>query len=199
MEYSLTSLNELTEQFASLPGIGRKSAQRLAFYMLSAPEEKARNFAAALVEARQKIGLCPECQSFSEGGLCPVCKDVTRDESVICVVCSPADVLSIERTHEFRGKYHVLHGCISPLDSVGPDDIKVRELIARLGSGKVKEVILATDPTVDGDVTATYISRLVAPLGVTATRLAYGVPMGGRLEYADEFTLSRALDGRTKL
>lgn len=199
MDYTLTSLNALTEQFASLPGVGRKSAQRLAFYMLASPEEKAKKFADTLCEARKKIRLCSCCQGFSESEICPVCGDATRDRSVICVVCSPADVIAIEKTHDYRGLYHVLHGCISPLDGVGPDDIKLRELIARLSDGEVKEVILACDPTVDGDVTATYISKLLKPLGIRSTRLAYGVPMGASLEYADEFTLARALDGRTEL
>lgn len=199
MDYSLSSLNSLTEQFASLPGIGRKTAQRLAFYMLSQPKERSEQFAKAMIEARGKITLCSCCQGFSEEPLCPVCADRSRDNSVICVVCSPADMLAIERTHDYRGMYHVLHGCISPLDGVGPDDIKVKELLARLADGTVNEVILACDPTVDGDVTATYISRILKPLGVKTSRLAYGVPMGGSLEYADEFTLSRAINGRTSI
>ena len=199
MDYSLVSLNSLTEQFASLPGIGKKSAQRLAFYMLSAPKEKAEKFAETLKSARANIKQCKCCQGFSDNEVCPICKDPSRDRSVICVVCSPADVLAIEKTHEFRGLYHVVHGCISPLDGVGPEDIKIRELLERLADGQVKEVILACDPTVDGDVTATYISRLLKPLEIETSRLAYGVPMGASLEYADEFTLSRALDGRTKL
>ena len=199
MEYNLSSLNALTEQFASLPGIGRKSAARLAFYMLSSPKEKSEKFAETLIEARNKIRLCSVCQSFSENEVCPVCADSARDSSTICVVCSPIDVIAIEKTHEYRGLYHVLHGCLSPLDGIGPEDIKIRELLSRLSDGTVKEVILACDPTVDGDVTATYISRLISPLDIKTTRLAYGVPMGASLEHADEFTLSRALDGRTTL
>lgn len=199
MEYSLSSLNALAEQFASLPGIGKKSAQRLAFHILSSPKEKAEKFAETIRSARANIKQCSVCLGFSESETCPICEDATRDKSVICVVCSPADVLAIEKTHEYRGLYHVLHGCISPLDGVGPEDIKLRELIDRLSDGSVKEVILACDPTVDGDVTATYISRLLKPLNIETSRLAYGVPMGASLEYADEFTLSRALDGRTKL
>ena len=199
MEYNLSSLNALTEQFASLPGIGKKSAQRLAFHIISEPKEKAERFAETIKTARENIRMCSVCQGYSENEKCPICSDVMRDNSVICVVCSPADVLAIEKTHEFKGVYHVLHGCISPLDNIGPEDIKIKELLERLANNEVKEVILACDPTLDGDVTATYISRLLKPLGIETSRLAYGVPMGASLEYADEFTLSRAIDGRTKL
>ena len=187
MAYSITSLNELTAQFEKLPGIGKKTAQRLAFYVITAPEEYAERFSKALVDARSKIRLCSCCQA-------PL-----RDKSVICVVSDPRDILAFERTREFKGVYHVLHGVISPLDGIGPEKLKVRELLARLSDGSVKEVIMATDPTVEGEATASYISRFIKPMGIKITRLAYGVPVGGNLEYADEVTLQRALDGRNEI
>lgn len=199
MAYNITSLNELTAQFEKLPGIGKKTAQRLAFYVITAPEEYATRFAAALTSARSKIHLCPTCQSLTDGELCSVCADPLRDKTVICVVSDPKDVIAFERTREFRGVYHVLHGVISPLDGVGPERLKIKELIARLSDSGVKEVIMATDPTVEGEATASYISRFIKPMGIKITRLAYGVPVGGNLEYADEVTLQRALDGRNEI
>ena len=199
MAYSITSLNELTAQFEKLPGIGKKTAQRLAFYVITAPEDYAKRFSEALVSARSKIKLCSCCQALSDRELCPVCSDPLRDKGIICVVSDPKDVMAFERTREFKGVYHVLHGVISPLDGVGPEKLKVRELLARLSDGKVKEVIMATDPTVEGEATASYISRFIKPMGIKISRLAYGVPVGGNLEYADEVTLQRALDGRNEI
>lgn len=199
MAYSITSLNELTAQFEKLPGIGKKTAQRLAFYVITAPEDYAKRFSEALISARSKIKLCSCCQALSDRELCPVCADPLRDKGIICVVSDPKDVMAFERTREFKGVYHVLHGVISPLDGVGPEKLKVRELLARLSDGKVKEVIMATDPTVEGEATASYISRFIKPMGIKISRLAYGVPVGGNLEYADEVTLQRALDGRNEI
>lgn len=199
MAYSITSLNELTAQFEKLPGIGKKTAQRLAFYVITAPEEYATRFASALTTARSKVHLCSVCQSLTDSTLCGVCADPLRDKSIICVVSDPKDVLAFERTREYKGVYHVLHGVISPLDGVGPEKLKIRELLARLSDGGVKEVIMATDPTVEGEATASYLSRFIKPMGIKITRLAYGVPVGGDLEYADEITLKRALDGRNEI
>lgn len=199
MAYNIVSLNELSAQFEKLPGIGKKTAQRLAFYVITAPEEYASRFSKALLEAREKIHLCSVCQALTDTDICAVCCDASRDKSVICVVSDPKDVLAFERTREFRGVYHVLHGVISPLDGISPDKLKIRELLARLSDGTVKEVIMATDPTVEGEATASYISRFIKPMGIKITRLAYGVPVGGNLEYADEVTLSRALEGRNEI
>ena len=199
MAYNIVSLNELTAQFEKLPGIGKKTAQRLAFYVITAPEEYANRFAAALKEARSKIHMCSVCQSLTDSETCSVCADPLRDKSIICVVSDPKDVLAFERTREYKGVYHVLHGVISPLDGIGPEKLKIRELLARLSNGSVKEVIMATDPTVEGEATASYISRFIKPMGVKITRLAYGVPVGGDLEYADEVTLPRALEGRNEI
>ena len=199
MAYNIVSLNELTAQFEKLPGIGKKTAQRLAFYVITAPEEYANRFAAALKEARSKIHMCSVCQSLTDSETCSVCADPLRDKSIICVVSDPKDVLAFERTREYKGVYHVLHGVISPLDGIGPEKLKIRELLARLSNGSVKEVIMATDPTVEGEATASYISRFIKPMGVKITRLAYGVPVGGDLEYADEVTLQRALEGRNEI
>jgi len=189
-------LTKLIEHFERLPGIGKKSAQRMAFYILNLPKEKAIDFANAIIEASQKITRCSICQNLSDDTICPICKSSSRDKSVICVVESPRDVLAFERTKEYNGTYHVLHGLISPMDSVGPEQICIKELLARVNSENVKEVIMATNPTVEGDATSMYISRLLKPLGIKVTRLAYGIPVGGNLEYADEFTLSKALEGR---
>ncbi len=199
MAYNIVSLNELTAQFEKLPGIGKKTAQRLAFYVITAPEEYATRFAAALTSARSKIHMCSVCQSLTDSETCSVCADTMRDKSTICVVSDPKDVLAFERTREYKGVYHVLHGVISPLDGVGPEKLKIRELLARLSDGSVKEVIMATDPTVEGEATASYISRFIKPMGIKITRLAYGVPVGGDLEYADEVTLQRALEGRNEI
>ncbi|MBR5923200.1 MAG: recombination protein RecR [Clostridia bacterium] len=199
MSNEIVSLNELINQFARLPGIGKKTAQRLAFSILEQPPERAKAFADALVGAREKIHFCKVCQSLTDLEVCPICSSDNRDKSVICVVEDPKDVMAFERTREFSGVYHVLHGVISPLDNVGPDDLKIKELMARLGSGEVKEIIMATNPTVEGEATASYLSRLIKPMGIKVTRLAYGVPVGADLEYADEYTLARALEGRNEI
>ena len=198
-DYKVASLARLVEQFERLPGIGHKSAQRLAFHVLSMTDEQAESFAQNILDAHKKIKKCSRCCNLSEEELCPVCKNPSRDESVICVVEDPRDVMAFERTHEYDGTYHVLPGVISPMNGVGPEDITIKELLARLSDGRVREVIMATNPTVEGEATAMYISRLLKPMGVTVTRLAYGVPVGADLEYADEVTLTRALEGRRKL
>ena len=181
-------------------GIGRKTAQRLAFFVLSLPEEEAAAFADAIVSAKASIHCCPVCQNFSEGeGLCPICQDERRDRSTICVVETPRDVTAFERTREYKGLYHVLHGLISPMDGIGAEQLCIKELLARLQGGDVKEIIMATNPTVEGEATAMYVARLVKPLGVKATRLAYGLPVGSNLEYADEVTLGRSLANRGEL
>lgn len=200
MEYFSPALDRLVEQFARLPGIGRKSAQRLAFFILSLPDEDAAAFADALVAAKASIHCCPACQNFSEGdGLCPICESPKRDHSVICVVADPKDVAAIERAHEYLGLYHVLHGVISPMNHVGPDDLHIKELVARVAAGGIAEVIMATNPDTEGEATAMYLSRLLKPFQVRTTRLAYGIPVGGHLEYADDATLMRALEGRREL
>ena len=199
MAYNVIPLTKLIEQFERLPGIGRKTAQRLAFYVLNLPREKAQQFAGAITEAHDKIKKCRVCQSLTEGELCPICADSARDGSVICVVEDSQDVLAFERTREYHGLYHVLHGLISPMDGIGPDQLHIKELLARIGSGEVKEVIMATNPTVEGEATAMYLARLLKPMGVRVTRLAYGIPVGGNLEYADEVTLYRALEGRSEI
>ena len=192
-------LAELIAQFERLPGIGRKTAQRLAYSILEQPPERAEKFAEALVNARSKIHFCKVCQGLTDKEVCDICDDSRRDRSVICVVAEPKDVMAFERTREYAGVYHVLHGVISPLDGIGPDQLRIKELKARMGSGEVNEIIMATNPTVEGEATASYISRLVKPMGIKVTRLAYGIPVGGDLEYADEFTLARALEGRNEI
>ena len=199
MNNNIVSLNELINQFSRLPGIGKKTAQRLAFSILEQPPERAKQFAEALINAREKIHFCKVCQCFTDLDICPICANEQRDKSVICVVEDPKDVMAFERTREYSGMYHVLHGVISPLDNVGPDDLKIKELMTRLAGGEVKEIIMATNPTVEGEATASYISRLVKPMGIKVTRLAYGVPVGADLEYADEYTLARALEGRNEI
>ena len=195
----MTALAKLIEQFGRLPGIGKKSAQRLAFYMLNLPREKAQEFADTILYAYDHIKKCPRCQNLTEGEICSICADDRRDDSLLCVVESPQDVMAIEKTREYHGKYHVLHGLISPMDNIGPDQLYVKELLATIGEGRVKEVIMATDPTVEGEATAMYLSRLLKPMGVKVTRLAFGIPVGGNLEYADEVTLYRALQGRREI
>ena len=192
MANNIVPLTELIAQFERLPGIGRKTAQRLAFSILEQPPERAEKFAEALVNARRKIHFCKVCQGLTDKEVCDICDDSRRDRSVICVVAEPKDIMAFERTREYAGVYHVLHGVISPLDGIGPDQLRIKELMARLGSGEVNEIIMATNPTVEGEATASYISRLVKPMGIKVTRLAYGIPVGGDLEYADEFTLARA-------
>ena len=196
MRYFPAALERLTEQFAKLPGIGGKTAQRLAFHLLSMPEEDAREFADAIIDAKKSVHLCPCCQNMTDRDLCTICDDESRDHGLICVVADPKDVIAMERAREFTGVYHVLHGVISPLNHIGPDDICIRELLARVGKGGVREVIMATNPDTEGEATAMYISRLLRPMEVRVTRLAYGIPVGSQLEYADEVTLLRALEGR---
>lgn len=190
------ALEKLTEQFARLPGIGGKTAQRLAFHILSLPLEQAEEFAQSILEAKEKVHLCPICQNLTDRDVCPICEDDGRERDVICVVAEPKDVIAMERAREFNGLYHVLHGVISPLNHIGPDDIRIRELLARTGRGDIREVIMATNPDTEGEATAMYISRLLRPMEVRVTRLAYGIPVGSQLEFADEVTLLRALQGR---
>ena len=197
--YSVNTLARLVEQFERMPGIGHKSAQRLAFYVLNLKKEEAESFANAILTAHEKIRKCSRCCNLAEDELCSLCKDSGRDESVICVVEDPRDVMAFERTHEYEGTYHVLHGVISPMNGIGPEDITVKELLARTGDDRVQEVIMATNPTVEGEATAMYISRLLKPMGIKVSRLAYGIPVGADLEYADEVTLTRALEGRRTL
>lgn len=199
MQYFPAALQNLADQFARLPGIGGKTAQRLAFYVLGLSEESAQEFADAIVEAKRSVHTCPVCQNLTDRELCPICADDMRDHGVICVVAEPKDVIAMERSREFRGVYHVLHGVISPLNHVTQDDIKVKELLLRVGTEDVREVIMATNPDTEGEATAMYISRLLRPMELKVTRLAYGVPVGSQLEYADEVTLSRALEGRQEI
>ena len=195
---SADPIARLTVLFAKLPGVGDKTAQRLAFHVLKSPPEYAQDLAAALIALRLEVKLCSTCCNLTAQDPCPVCKDPQRDSRIICVVESVPDLLAVERTREFRGRYHVLHGALSPLDGVGPDQLKIKELLPRMAGG-VEEVIVATDPTVEGEATALYLTRLLKPLGVRVTRIAQGVPMGGDLEYADQVTLARALQGRREL
>ena len=197
--YNVAPLQKLVEQFERLPGIGSKTAQRLAYFVLNMPESSAREFSDAIMDAHQKIRRCEICCNFSDREQCPVCRSQTRDKSTICVVESPRDAAAIEGTGEYRGTYHVLHGAISPLNGIGPDQLCIKQLLSRLNNGEVEEVIMATNPTVEGEATAMYISRLLKPLGVRITRLAYGIPVGGDVEYADDVTLARALEGRSEL
>ena len=199
MHYFPAALQNLADQFARLPGIGSKTAQRLAFHVLGMPVEQAEAFSDAILEAKRTVHTCPCCQNLTDKELCPICDDDGRDHSLICVVAEPKDVIAMERSREFRGVYHVLHGVISPLNHVTQDDIKIRELLMRVGSGDVREVIMATNPDTEGEATAMYISRLLRPMEVRVTRLAYGIPVGSQLEYADEVTLSRALAGRQEI
>ncbi len=199
MKYDVMPLTRLIEQFARLPGIGRKTAQRLAFYVLNLPHDKAKEFADTILEAHEKIKPCSVCQNLTDREVCQICSDPARDRSMICVVEGPRDVMAIEKTREYQGLYHVLHGLISPMNQKGPDDLTIRQLLSRIQQGGVAEVIMATNPTVEGETTAMYIARLLKPLGVKVTRLASGIPMGGNLEYADEVTLFRALEGRQEL
>ena len=193
------TLENLIDKFAALPGVGKKSAQRLAFHVLSLPEGEAQSFAAAIIEAKNSVHCCPVCQNLTDGTLCSVCNDSKRDKSLVCVVAEPRDVLSFERGREYRGVYHVLHGVMSPMNHIGPDDLKISELVARVSEGEIHEVIMATNPDTEGDTTAMYISRLLKPFGVKVSRIAYGIPVGANLEYADEATLSRALEGRREM
>ena len=197
MEYFPPALENLVEQFAKLPGIGRKTAQRLAFHVLSLSEEEAISFANAISDAKRSIHCCPICQNLTEGdGACPICTSPKRDNAVICVVADPKDVVAMERSREYSGLYHVLHGVISPMNRVGPDDLHIKSLVERVAQGNVQEVIMATNPDTEGEATAMYLSRLLKPFSVRVTRLAYGIPVGSHLEYADDATLVRALEGR---
>lgn len=195
----IESLRLLAEKFARLEGVGKKTAMRMAFSILDMEPEEANAFAQAIVDAREKIHLCPVCQNLTDRELCPICADEERDHATVCVVTDARTVLAMEKVREFRGVYHVLHGLISPMNGVTPDRLKIRELLARVGEGEIEEVIVATDPTVEGEATAMYLSKLLRPLGVRVTRLAYGVPVGADLEYADEITLFRALEGRREV
>lgn len=192
----IESLRLLAEKFARLEGVGKKTAMRMAFSVLELETEDAHAFAQAILDAREKIHLCPVCQNLTDREVCPICADEERDHSVICVVTDARAVMAMEKVREFRGVYHVLHGLISPMNGITPDRLKIRELLSRVGEGDVEEIIVATNPTVEGEATAMYLSKLLRPLGVRVTRLAYGVPVGADLEYADEITLFRALEGR---
>ena len=199
MAYDALPLARLTEEFAKLPGIGRKTAGRLAYYVVSLPKERAEEFADAILDAHEKIRYCDVCCNFTDDLICPICKSTKRDRSIICVVQSPKDVAAFEKTKEYNGLYHVLHGLISPMDGIGPENLKIKELIKRLNDDEVKEVIMATNPTIEGEATAMYIAKLLNPLGVKVTRLAFGIPIGSELEYADEITLFKALEGRNEI
>ena len=199
MQYFPAALEDLADHFGRLPGIGNKTAQRLAFYVLGLPEEEANAFAQAIIEAKKTVHTCPVCQNLTDLDVCPICADDMRDPSVICVVAEPKDVIAMERSREFKGTYHVLHGVISPLNHVTQEDIRIKELLARVAQGNVREVIMATNPDTEGEATAMYISRLLRPMEIKVTRLAYGIPVGSQLEYADEVTLSRALEGRQEM
>ncbi len=198
-DYRIAPLSRLVEQFEHFPGIGYKSAQRMAYYVLGLSDEAVRQLSASILEAHEKIHTCKVCCNLTDQDLCPICRNPARDHGMICVVENPRDVVAMERTQDYEGTYHVLHGVISPLNGIGPDQLHIRELLDRVNGGGVKEVIMATNPTVEGEATAMYVSRLLKPLGVRVTRLAYGIPVGGDLEYADEVTLSRALEGRSEL
>ena len=196
MEYFPVPLEKLVEQFARLPGIGGKSAQRLAFHVLSLSEAEAQEFADAIVSAKKNVTCCPVCQNLTAGGLCSICASPKRDTSTVCVVADPRDVMAIERSREYTGLYHVLHGVISPMNHVGPDDLEIKSLLERVGKGDITEIIMATNPDTEGEATAMYLARLLKPFDVRVTRLAYGIPVGGHLEFADDATLIRALEGR---
>ena len=199
MAYDVAALEKLIEQFQKIPSIGRKTAQRMAFHVLDLTDEQAQEFADAIIDAHTKIHHCSLCHNLTENELCPICESANRDHTTVCVVEEPRDVLAMERMREFSGVYHVLHGVISPMNGIGPEDITIKELLSRMGDGKIQEVIMATNPTVEGEATAMYISRLLKPMGVSVSRLAYGVPVGADLEYADEVTLLKAIEGRREL
>lgn len=199
MSYYAPSIEKLIEAFEKLPSIGNKTAARLAFHILDATEEETNEFVQAILEAKSNLKYCSQCYNITDTDPCPICSNQNRDHAIICVVEDVRDVVAMERTHEFKGVYHVLHGSISPMNGVGPDDIKIKELLSRLMNGGIKEIILATNPRVEGEATAMYISKLVKPLGIKATRIAHGIPVGGDLEYTDEVTLSKALEGRREI
>ena len=193
------SIEKLIQSFEKLPSIGNKTAARLAFYILNASDEETNDFISSIVNAKKNLKYCSKCYNISDTDPCPICSNPKRDQSEICVVEDVRDIVAMEKTHEFRGVYHVLHGSISPMNGVGPDDIKIKELLARLMDGQVKEVILATNPRVEGEATAMYLSKLIKPLGIKVTRIAHGIPVGGDLEYTDEITLTKALEGRREI
>lgn len=199
MEFFPAPLEKLVEQFARLPGIGGKSAQRLAFHVLGMSNDEAQEFADAIVTAKRTVTTCPVCQNLTAGGLCPICASGKRDGSTICVVADARDVVAMERAREYGGSYHVLHGVISPMNHVGPDDLEIKSLIERVAKGDVQEIIMATNPDTEGEATAMYLARLLRPFDVRVTRLAYGIPVGGHLEFADDATLMRALEGRREI
>ena len=199
MNFFPPSFETLVDKLSSLPGIGRKSAQRLAFHILDLPPGEAEEIASTILEAREKVHTCPTCQNITDDELCSICANPRREPGVICVVSEPKDVLSIERSREYTGVYHVLHGTLSPINGVGPDDIRIRELLERVAGSDVSEIIMATNPDTEGDATAMYVSRLIGPFDVKVTRLAYGVPVGSNLEFADGATLLRALEGRREM
>ena len=199
MEYFPAPLEKLVEQFASLPGIGGKSAQRLAFHVLGMTTEEAEEFAEAILTAKRTVTTCPVCRNLTAGGLCPICSSPKRDSTTICVVADARDVVAMERAREYSGSYHVLHGVISPMNHVGPDDLEIKSLVERVAKGDVTEVIMATNPDTEGEATAMYLARLLKAFDVKVTRLAYGIPVGGHLEFADDATLMRALEGRREI
>lgn len=192
-------VQDLIDELGRMPGIGPKSAQRIAFWLLNMPPESARRLAEVIVAAKERVSWCPRCSNLAEGGECDICADPRRDDTVVCVVEEPRDVVAVERTGEFRGRYHVLGGAMSPIDGVGPDQLRVKELLGRLDTEPITEVILCTNPNIEGEATAMYLARLLTPLGVKVTRIASGLPVGGDLEYADELTLGRALEGRRQV
>lgn len=199
MSYDVAALEKLIEQFQKMPSIGRKTAQRMAFHVLDLTDDEAKEFADAIIDAHTKIHRCSVCHNLTENELCPVCESVNRDKSLVCVVEDPRDVLAMERTREYSGVYHVLHGVISPMNGIGPEQLTIKSLVERASSGNITEIIMATNPTIEGDTTAMYISKLIKPFGVKVTRLAYGIPVGADIEYADDVTLMRALSGRSEL
>jgi len=199
MSFFPSSLENLIDKFAALPGIGRKSAERLAFHILGLPDSDARSFADAIIDAKSSVRCCSICQNLTEEDICSICASDRRDKSIICVVSEPRDVLSIERGREYNGTYHVLHGVLSPMSHVGPDDLRIKELLTRVAENEVEEVIMATNPDTEGEATAMYISRLLKPFDIKVTRLAYGIPVGSNLEFADDATLNRAIEGRTEM
>ncbi len=199
MSYYSPSIEKLIESFEKLPSIGHKTAQRLAFYMLDISEEEAKEFTDSIMNAKKNLHFCSKCFNISDTDPCNICSNPKRDEGIICVVEDVRDVIAMERTHEFNGVYHVLHGSISPMNGIGPDNIKIKELLTRIMEGEIKEIILATNPRVEGEATSMYISKLVKPLGVKVTRIARGIPVGGDLEYTDEITLTKALEGRSEM
>ena len=197
MAFFPSSFENLIDKFASLPGIGKKSAQRLAFYLLDQPDSESEAFAQAIIDAKKNVHFCSVCQNLTEDEVCSICRSEHRDASTICVVSEPRDVMSIERGREYNGKYHVLHGVLSPMNHIGPDDIKIKELLTRLVNEDITEVIMATNPDTEGEATAMYISRLIKPFNITVSRIAYGIPVGSNLEFADDATLNKAIEGRT--